>query len=107
MTKKLIFKLLLEQFISALSIPLSNKVITDPVSFFVVSNACHKKSELLITSINFSEQIIIDAISEISAGSAASSEDWDLHLATYRHTGFTPNYLMLGARSVTAYSLDA
>ena len=31
--KKLICKLLLEQFNSAFSIPLSNKVVTDPVSF--------------------------------------------------------------------------
>ena len=38
--KKLICKLLLEQFNSAFSIPLSNKVVTDPVSFFAISNAC-------------------------------------------------------------------
>ena len=63
--KKIICKLLLEQFNSAFSIPLSNKVVTDPVSFFAVSNACYKKSEVLLTSINFSEQMIIDAISEI------------------------------------------
>ena len=68
--KKLICKLLLEQFNSAFSIPLSDKVVTDPVSFFAVSNACYKKSEVLLTSINFSEQMIIDAISEISASSA-------------------------------------
>ena len=68
--KKLICKLLLEQFNSAFSIPLSHKVVTDPVSFFAISNACYKKSEVLLTSINFSEQMIIDAISEISASSA-------------------------------------
>ena len=68
--KKLICKLLLEQFNSAFSIPLSNKVVTDPVSFFAISNACYKKSEVLLTSINFSEQMIIDAISEISASSS-------------------------------------
>ena len=68
--KKLICKLLLEQFNSAFSIPLSNKVVTDPVSFFAISNACYKKSEVLLTSINFSEQMIIDAISEIYASSA-------------------------------------
>ena len=44
--------------------------LTDPVSFFAVSNACYKKSEVLLTSINFSEQMIFDAISEISASSA-------------------------------------
>ena len=65
--KKLICKLLLEQFNSVFSIPLSNKVVTDPVSFFAISNACYKKSEVLLTNINFSEQMIIDAISEISA----------------------------------------
>ena len=65
--KKLICKLLLEQFNGAFSIPLSDKVVTDPVSFFAVSNACYKKSEALPTSINFSEQMIIDAISEIYA----------------------------------------
>ena len=70
MTKKLICKLLLEQLNSAFSIPLSNKVVTDPVSFFAISNACYKRSEVLLTSINFSEQMIIDAISEISASSA-------------------------------------
>ena len=68
--KKLICKLLFEQFNSAFSIPLSNKVVTDPVSFFAVSNACYKKSEVLLTSINFSEHVIIDAISESSASSA-------------------------------------
>ena len=47
--KKLICKLLLEQFNSAFSIPLSNKVVTDPVSFFAVSIACYKKSEVLLT----------------------------------------------------------
>ena len=52
---------------SAFSIPVSDKVVTDPVSFFVVSNACYKKSEVLLTSINFSEQMIIDAISASSA----------------------------------------
>ena len=36
----------------------------------MVSNACYKKSEVWLTSINFSEQMIIDAISEISASSA-------------------------------------
>ena len=51
------------------SIPLSDKVVTDPVSFFAVSNACFKKSEVLLTSINFSEEMIIDAISENSASS--------------------------------------
>ena len=56
--KKRICKLLLEQFNSAFSIPLSEKVVTDPVSFFAVSNACYKKSEVLLTSINFSEQNI-------------------------------------------------
>ena len=55
---------------SAFSIPLSNKVVTDPVSFFAVSNACYNKSEVLLTSINFSELVIIDVISEISASSA-------------------------------------
>ena len=68
--KKLFCKLLLEQFNSAFSILLSNKVVIDTVSFFVVSNACYKRSELLLTSINFSEQMSIDAISEISASSA-------------------------------------
>ena len=67
---KLICKLLLEQCNSAFSIPLSNKVVTDHVCFFAVSNVCYKKSEVLVTSKNFSEQMIIDAISEISASSA-------------------------------------
>ena len=66
MTKKLICKVLLEQFNSEFSIPLSNKVVTGPISFFAVSNACYKKLEVLLTSINFSEQMIIDAIYEIS-----------------------------------------
>ena len=35
-------------------------MVTDPVSFFAVSNACYKKSEVLLTS---SDQVIIDAIS--------------------------------------------
>ena len=65
--KNLICKLLLEQFNSAFSIPLSNKVVTDPVSLFAVSNVCYMKSEVLLTSINFSEQMIIDAISASSA----------------------------------------
>ena len=52
---------------SAFSTPLSYKVVTDPVFFFAVSNACYKKSEVLLTSINFSEQMIIDAISASSA----------------------------------------
>ena len=45
-------------------------MVTDPVSFFAISNACYKKSEVFLTSINFSEQMIIDAISVISASSA-------------------------------------
>ena len=44
------------------SIPLSDKVVTDPASFFAVSHACHKKSEVLLTSIKISEEMIIDAI---------------------------------------------
>ena len=72
--KKLICKLLLEQFNSPFSIPLSNKVVTDPVSLFAVSNDCYKKSELLLTSINFSEQMIIDAISEIPASSTSGPD---------------------------------
>ena len=60
MTKNLFVNyLLLEQFNSAFSISLSDKVVTGPVSFFVVSNACYKKSEVLLTSINFSEQMTI------------------------------------------------
>ena len=49
-------------------------MVTDPVSFFAVSNACYKKSEALLTNINFSEQMIIDAIFEISASSAAGPD---------------------------------
>ena len=45
-------------------------MVTDPVSFFAVSNACYKKSALLLTRINFSEQLNIDTLSEISASSA-------------------------------------
>ena len=45
-------------------------MVTDPVSFFAISNACYKKSEVLLTSINFSEQMIIDAISASSGCSA-------------------------------------
>ena len=70
MTKNLFVNYYLNSFNSAFSIPLSDKDVTDPVSFFVVSNACYKKSEVLLTSINFSEKMIIDAISEISASSA-------------------------------------
>ena len=80
MTKKMICKLLLEQFNSAFSIPLSNEVVTDPVSFFTVSNVCYRKSEVLLTSINFSEQVIIDTISEISASSATGPGEF-LHLS--------------------------
>ena len=65
-----LFSLVLNEDYFNFSIPLSNKVVTDPVSFFAISNACYKKSEVLLTSINFSEQMIIDAISEISASSA-------------------------------------
>ena len=36
----------------------------------MVANACYKKSEILLTSINFSEQMIIDVITDISASSA-------------------------------------
>ena len=35
-----------------------------------VSNACYNKSEVMPTNIKFSEQIIINDISEISASSA-------------------------------------
>ena len=42
-------------------------MVTDPVPFFAVSNACYKKSEVFLTSINFSEQVIIDVISASSA----------------------------------------
>ena len=72
MTKKIFVNYYLNSLIlySAFSIPLSNKVVTNPVCFFAISNACYKKSEVLLTSINLSEQMIIDAISEISASSA-------------------------------------
>ena len=56
-------------FNSALSIPLSDKVVTDFVYFFAVSNACYMKLEVFITNIKFSEQIIIDNITEIFASS--------------------------------------
>ena len=66
--KKLICKLLLEQFNSAFSIPLSNKVVTDPVSFFAVSNACYKKSEVLLTSINLSVPLQMLFIQYLESG---------------------------------------
>ena len=50
-------------------------MVTDPVSFFAISNVCYKKSEVLLTSINFSEQMIIDAISEISTSSAPGPDE--------------------------------
>ena len=34
-------------------------MVTDPVSFFARSNAYYKKSEVLLTSINFSEQLML------------------------------------------------
>ena len=84
--KKCICKLLLEQFNSAFSIPLSNKVGTDPVSFFAVSNACYKKPEVLLTSFNFSEQMIIDDISEISASSAPGPDG--IHASFWEKMGY-------------------
>ena len=57
-------------FNSAISIQLSYKVVTDSVSFFALSNGCYKKADVLPTNIKFSEQMIIDAISELSASSA-------------------------------------
>ena len=67
--------LFVEQSNSAFSVPLSNKVVTDLVSFFAVSNVCYKKSEVLLTNINFSDQMIIDVISKISANSAPGPDE--------------------------------
>ena len=67
MTKKLFCKLLLEQFNIAFSIPLSNKVVTDPVSFFAVSKCLLQEIRSIANKYQLSEHMIIDAISASSA----------------------------------------
>ena len=59
MTKKIICKLLLVQFNSAFSIPLSNKMVTDLVSLFAVFNACYKKSEVLVTTSTLVNKLLL------------------------------------------------
>lgn len=66
--KQLICFQLLEQFNSVFSVALPDKIVTNPIDFFSETN--DNELESLMTDITINEQIIIDAITEISISSA-------------------------------------
>ncbi len=66
--KTYICKQLLDQFNSVFSVPLSSKSVTNPSTFFAVTNDSPPKA--IITSILINECTIMEAIAEISISSA-------------------------------------
>ena len=63
-----ICSLLLDQFNSVFTSPITNMIVHDPVSFF----SC--QSDECLTDIEITEQIIIDSIQELSSTSAAGPD---------------------------------
>ena len=72
-------KLLLDHFHSVFTTPDPSKVILDPKTFFTEPPASDAS---YLTDINFSENVIIDAIKELSPNSGGRPR-WYTSLATY------------------------
>ena len=66
-----ICSLLLDQFNSVLTSPITNMIVHDPVSFFSCQSLNPDKC---LTDIEITEQIIIDSIQELSSTSAAGPD---------------------------------
>ena len=66
--------ILLEQFNSVFTMPLTNKQVTDPDSFFSVQSIISHDDEVFLTNIIITESIIKDSIKELSANSAAGPD---------------------------------
>ena len=70
--------ILLEQFNGVFTMPLPNKQLTDPESFFSVESITSQDDEVFLTNIIINESIIIDSIKELSSNPAAPSVDQHL-----------------------------
>ena len=66
-----ICSLLLDQFNSVFTSPITNMIVHDPISFFSCQSLNPDKC---LTDIEITEQIIIDSIKEISSTSAAGTD---------------------------------
>ena len=66
--------LLVDQFTSVLTIPDPKQIVTDPVSFFVHEPNTGINKSLFLTDIMLIEDIIIEAIHELSPNSAAGPD---------------------------------
>ncbi len=65
---------LIEQFNSVFTIPVTDKIVTDPISFFSCESIPPGTRSSYLTDIKLSESIIIDAIHELSPNSAAGPD---------------------------------
>ena len=67
-------KILLEQFNSVSTMPLPNKQVTNPESFFSVESITSQDDEVFLTNIIITESVIINSIKELSSNSAAGPD---------------------------------
>ena len=66
--------LLVDQFTSVFTTPHPNQIVTDPVSFLAHEHITDINQKMYLTDIKLNEDIIIEAIHELSPNSAAGPD---------------------------------
>ena len=93
--------LLVDQFTGVFTTPDPNHIVTDPVSFFAHEHITDINKKMFLTDIELNEDIIIEAIHELSPNSAAGPDCVPSSLLTNCATELAPVLLLIFSHSLT------
>ena len=93
---------LLYQFNSVFTKPHSDKIVTNPFSFFPMQSSMSNTTDLYLTDIVLSEKNIIDAIQELSPTSAAGPDGLPSSLLVNCATELAPILLIIFSHSLSS-----
>ena len=93
--------LLVDQFTSVFTTPDPKQIVTDPVSFFAHEHITDISHKMYLTDIEFNEDIIIEAIHELSPNSAAVPDCVPSSLLTNCATELAPVLLLIFSHSLS------
>ena len=93
--------LLVDQFTSVFTTPDPKQIVTDPVSFFAHVHITDINQKMFLTDIELNEDIIIEAIHELSPNSAAGPDCVPSSLVTNCATELAPVLLLIFSHSLS------
>ena len=94
--------LLLDQFNSVFTKPNPDMIVTNPFSFFHTQSSMNEDNELYLTNFVLSENIIIEAIHELSTSSAAGPDGIPSSLLVNCATELAPLLLIVFTHSLSS-----